>query len=112
MSHFSIQIDHQNSQDVIRVHGEIDLHTCPDLHKTLSEQLAQGASQFVLDLNQVHYLDSTGLGVIAHAARQLGEKQGQVHIITTQPQVLKIFDLSGLTKKNIIIHANLADVPA
>jgi anti-sigma B factor antagonist len=108
MTSFAIQIDTLKSIPFVRVEGEIDLYTCPQLHQTLSQAIDTGATNIVLDISSVGYIDSTGLGVIAHAARRLLDHQGQIRVVTTNPQVLKVFQLSGLTQKNLTIYSESA----
>ena len=65
------------------------------------EDIANGTNNFTLDMQKVQYIDSTGLGIIAHAARNINDKEGQITIICNQPQIRKIFEISGLQNKNI-----------
>jgi len=105
MSSFGINIDESNILPIIEVHGEVDLHTCPHLHQSLTQLLDKGTKTFILDLDHVSYIDSTGLGVIAHAAKSLQQLNAHIKLVCTQPQILKIFELSGLAKKNIVIYS-------
>ena len=98
---FSVSVDSNGWLPVVRVADEIDVYTCPKLHKVLTELMGESASSVVLDLQQVHYIDSTGLGTIAHSARHLSKENRHMHVVTTRPQVKKIFEISGLTSKNI-----------
>lgn len=101
MASFTIEINTSQPIPVISVFGEIDLHTCPQLQDSLNSVLDEGYKVIVADLSEVPYIDSTGLGVIAHAARRLIESQGEVRIVSTNSTVLKVIQLSGLTRKNI-----------
>jgi len=98
---FSVSLDHHAGLPVVRVAGEIDVYTCPKLHKVLSELSGDVGPSVVLDLTNVHYIDSTGLGTIAHSARNLSKLNRQMNVVTNRPQVRKIFEISGLTGKNI-----------
>src|SRR4051812_18662773 len=50
--------------------GEIDAGTAPLLRSSLLDQFASGASDVVVDLSLVDFLDSTGLGVLLGAKRR------------------------------------------
>lgn len=101
---FTIDIQPESSAPVVRITGEVDVHSCPKLNDTLTELINNGNQDIILNLDNVHYIDSTGLGSIAHAARQVENDQGKILIVCTKPQVKKIFEISGLEKKNISLH--------
>jgi anti-sigma B factor antagonist len=98
---FSIEVDEKQEIPILRIKGEIDIYTCPKLNKTLTGLIEQGHKRIILNLDQIQYIDSTGLGTIAHSARSLTSENGLIGIICTKPQVKKIFEISGLQKKNI-----------
>ena len=80
---------------VIAVEGELDLATAPQLKWRLVDALEQGRSCVVVDLAGVTFMDSTALGVLVGVRRSLhvGVRMG---IVCTNPNVLNIFQLSGL----------------
>jgi anti-sigma B factor antagonist len=49
---------------VVSVEGDLDLASAPQLKWTLVELLEQGYAQYVIDLSQLTYMDSMGLGVL------------------------------------------------
>ncbi len=70
ITEFSVDVDTLNLSDskslpVIRVRGEIDIYTCSELRKTLASTIESSATDFLLNLENVQYIDSTGLGTIA-----------------------------------------------
>ena len=100
----SVNVRKEESIPVVDVVGEIDVYTYPRLSETLNELLEDDAQNIVLNLEEVRYIDSTGLGVIANGANKLARKSGYVHIINANPQVKKIFEVSGLDKANFKIY--------
>jgi anti-sigma B factor antagonist len=100
---FSVEIDNKNSLPIIRVKGEIDVYTCTKLNTSLQEVIQTGAKTIVLNLENIQYIDSTGLGTIAHAAREVQHAEGKILVVCPKPQVRKIFEISGLTSKNIVL---------
>ncbi|NDC82115.1 anti-sigma factor antagonist [bacterium] len=105
---FSINVENAGDVPFVKVSGEIDVYTCPKLHKVLTEIVASGSPKVVLDLENVHYIDSTGLGTIAHAARTLSKSDGHLNVVCNRPQVRKIFEISGLSSKNISLFDEAA----
>jgi anti-sigma B factor antagonist len=87
------QIDDRTS--VLSVEGELDLASAPNLKWALADVLGEGCSQLVLDLSLVRFIDSTALGVLVGAHRNLGDGV-RLAIACEHPDVLNIFELTGL----------------
>jgi anti-sigma B factor antagonist len=83
---------------VVAVAGEIDVATAPQLRECLHQVIAQGQSTVVLDLLDVTFLDSTALGVLVGALKRCRELGGELHIVVTDARIMKIFEITGLTK--------------
>ena len=99
---FSVNINKvENDMPAVEVRGEIDVYTSPDLRKALEEATHDNVSDFILDLEHVQYMDSTGLGTIAYTAQHIQERNGTVYVVCKKPQIKKIFDVSGLLQKNV-----------
>lgn len=107
---FSIQLDETTKPPILAIAGEIDIYTCPKLNKSLTDAIDKGHTTLVIDLTKVQYIDSTGLGNIAHIAKKVDLKNGLLHIICDKPQIKKIFEISGLLKKNIIIYEKIDEL--
>ena len=106
---FSVQVDISSDIPVIRVKGEIDIYTCPKLNKALMDLISGGSHIMIIDLEETNYLDSTGLGTIAYAARSVQDKEGKIHLICSHKRIKKIFEASGLDRKNIQIFEKEED---
>tara|TARA_Y100001970_G_scaffold263162_1_gene348283 strand:+ start:1078 stop:1446 length:369 start_codon:yes stop_codon:yes gene_type:complete len=100
----TVDLDNSQSYHVVRVRGEIDIYTCSELRKVLASTIEKSSSDFILNLENVQYIDSTGLGTIAHSAQQIQSNNGHVFVICTKPQIKKIFEVSGLLSKNISLY--------
>lgn len=105
---FKLFVDSAKNPPILRVNGEIDIYTCPKLGEAL-ESAAEGKSKtLILNLENVHYIDSTGLGTIAKSALSLSAYGGQIKIVCSKPQVKKVFEVSGLSKRNVVMFENEA----
>ena len=102
---FSIEVE-KKDLPIVRVEGEIDIYTCPRLQEVLNDVVTQGHRSYILDLENIQYIDSTGLGTIAASANQLEDDNGEIFIVCNKPQVKKIFEVSGLSEKNIKLFEN------
>ena len=57
--------------EVIDVQGEIDMYTAPRLRELLINLVSKGSYQLVVNLDEVGFLDSTGLGVLVGGLRRV-----------------------------------------
>lgn len=80
---------------VITVEGELDLSTAPQLKWMLLDSLQEGHSRLIVDLSRTSFMDSTALGVLVGVNRSL-DGGARLAIVCTRPNLLKIFELSGL----------------
>jgi anti-sigma B factor antagonist len=95
---FRIEERHDGAIPTITVGGEIDVATAPQLRECLHRVIAQGNATVVLDLLDVTFLDSTALGVLVGALKRCRELGGELHVVVTDPRIMKIFEITGLTK--------------
>jgi anti-sigma B factor antagonist len=80
---------------VLSVEGELDLASAPSLKWALTDILAAGHDQVVVDLSLVTFIDSTALGVLVGVKKNLSPG-AKLAITCTHPDVLNIFELTGL----------------
>jgi anti-sigma B factor antagonist len=84
--------------EVIDVQGEIDIYTAPRLRELLIDLVSKGDYQLVVNLDEVGFLDSTGLGVLVGGLRRVRAHDGSLDLVCTQQRILKIFRITGLTE--------------
>lgn len=91
---------------VIKVYGEFDLAEADDCRHQIDERVrAEGVKELLFDLEKVTFIDSSGLGVILGRYRKAKEREGSVAISNANPRILKILELSGITRL-IPVYAN------
>ncbi|MFB7593530.1 STAS domain-containing protein [Streptomyces sp. NPDC056160] len=73
--------DEQGGWSVLRVAGELDLVTSPMLRQRIHEVVADGRHDLVLDLSDVFFCDSSGVGVLIAARRLIRSCQGRLRLI-------------------------------
>ena len=84
--------------EVIDVQGEIDISTAPRLRELLIALVSKGGYQLVVNLDEVGFLDSTGLGVLVGGLRRVRAHDGSLDLVCTQQRILKILKVTGLTE--------------
>jgi len=83
---------------VVELGGEIDVYTSPKVKDAITELIDQGHYNLVISLEKVRYIDSTGLGVLIGGLKRVREHGGSVNLVCTNPQIRKIFDITGLVR--------------
>lgn len=73
--------DGRSGWSVLRVAGELDLVTSPELRQRIHEVVADGRHDLVLDLSEVFFCDSSGVGVLIAARRLIRSCQGRLRLI-------------------------------
>ncbi|MYW68037.1 anti-sigma factor antagonist [Streptomyces sp. SID8379] len=71
----------QGDWAVVRVSGEMDLATSPALRQQVHEAVADGRHSLVLDLSDVLFCDSSGVGVLIASRRLMRSCQGRLRLI-------------------------------
>ncbi len=83
---------------VVDLNGEIDVYTSPKVKDAIGDLIDKGHYNLVINLEKVRYIDSTGLGVLIGGLKRVREHGGTVNLVCTNPQIKKIFDITGLVK--------------
>ncbi|MFD5657905.1 STAS domain-containing protein [Streptomyces hirsutus] len=78
---FNVTDGEQGGWAVLRVSGELDLMTSPVLRQRVHDVVAEGRHRLVLDLSEVWFCDSSGVGVLIATRRLLRSCQGSLRLI-------------------------------
>ena len=105
-----LNVNQDNAHTVLTVAGEIDLSTSDQLDAAVVEALAQETAHLTLDLSEVTFLDSSGLGVIVKALKRAKEATTVFDVVAVNDRVIKVFKLTGLDSV-LEIYATLDAVP-
>lgn len=81
---------------VVAVAGEVELHSAAQLRAALLQACEVEAPCLVVDLSGVHFMDSSGIGVIVGALKRARERGGSLSLVGLQPRVRRIFEITGL----------------
>ncbi|MFN2745509.1 MULTISPECIES: anti-sigma F factor antagonist [Bacillus] len=97
----SLGIDFNVKESVlcVRLTGELDHHTAETLRKQVSDHFVQyGIRHIVLNLEDLSFMDSSGLGVILGRYKEIKQVGGEMIVCAISPAVKRLFDMSGLFK--------------
>ena len=82
---------------MLRPTGDVDAYTAPELRAQLHDATSSGAPVVVVDLRDVTFIDSAGLGALVGAHRRMLEADGRLAIVRPSPLVGRAFELTGLS---------------
>lgn len=71
----------QGSWAVLRISGELDLVTSPVVRQSVHDAVAEGRHDVVLDLSEVFFCDSSGVGVLIASRRLMKSCGGRLRLI-------------------------------
>jgi anti-sigma B factor antagonist len=87
----------ENTQ-ALDLEGEVDVYTAPLLRQEIMDQVDGGVKNLLVNLQQVEYLDSTGLGILIGGVKRLKEQGGSLRLVGPSARITRIFEITGLNK--------------
>jgi anti-sigma B factor antagonist len=94
----SIHVHVIDDIEVFELTGSLDIATSPTVRAALTSASERGGHQLIVDLTQVEFLDSTGLGALIGGQRRAREFGGEVRIVAKEGQILRLLRITGLLK--------------
>ena len=95
---FSISTESVDGVSVIALSGEVDLYTAPNFKEELLQAIESGSRAVLVDFTDTTFIDSTTLGVLVGGLKRLRVKQGELALVITDRNILKIFEITGLDR--------------
>jgi anti-anti-sigma factor len=93
---FHIEIDTEN-RDVI-VAGEVDMVTSPAITDATAELNDNGPGDISLDLDDVTFIDATGVSAVVAADQEQSRRHTELHVRSRNAFVRRVFALCGLSR--------------
>ncbi|HEV7861338.1 MAG TPA: STAS domain-containing protein [Acidimicrobiia bacterium] len=90
-----IEVGEHDTYATLVAVGCLDISTSEALRGSLIALVDAGYRHVVVDLEEVTFGDCTGLGVLVAGRRRLLLQGGEIHLVCTEPGVLRLFEISG-----------------
>jgi anti-sigma B factor antagonist len=81
---------------VVALSGEVDAHSAPRLGSRLFGLAEEGKTGVVVDLSEVTFMDSTGIGVLLNALRHFSLRHVSMVLVCPTERLLRPFQVTGL----------------
>ena len=95
----SITTSDKDNERVVSVAGEVDVSNAPELREALDRAFEGGATAIEVDLTEVPYIDSTGIGVLVGAAHRAHDKGVGLSVSHPQHNVARVLGLLGVGRE-------------
>jgi anti-sigma B factor antagonist len=96
MSDLSIDLTSEGPARVVRLGGELDLASAPQLTDALSRLDGSSTGRLVIDLSDCEFIDSAGLAAILHGAQELSEAGGSVRIACPEGNLRDLLRMTAI----------------
>jgi anti-sigma B factor antagonist len=83
---------------VVRVSGELDLHTSPQLRDHVFARIGEPPVRIALDLSAVEFMDSSSLGMLVTCLKRVRERDGRFVLVGVAGPPMKVLALTGLDR--------------
>ncbi|HOF12807.1 MAG TPA: STAS domain-containing protein [Spirochaetota bacterium] len=93
-----IELKDIGEHKVISVSGEVDLYNVSELKKALFSVTDGTYSSVVVDLKDVNYMDSSGIGALVAGQKKMRAHNGKFALINIHDDVLNILKLATLDR--------------
>ena len=91
------KLQSQSSAAIFVLKGELNNQTSGQLNQAISTMLDAPAKALVLDMKEISFISSTGIGVIVKTRNTLKQKGSDLTMVNVQPQIKRVFDIMQLT---------------
>ena len=97
---FEVEAVASGSHAVVAVRGEIDAHTAPTLKDRLLALVTDGVDRVVVDLREVGFIESVGLGALVAVRKRLRPSDKSLCLVLGDDQTVirRTFEITGLDK--------------
>lgn len=83
--------------EIVTVREErLDAHNAQELKEFIQRVFDEGGNRLVIDLAEVRFVDSSGLGALVSGFKNAVSRQGELRLCSLQPQVASMFELTRL----------------
>ena len=93
-----MHIESHHTIDVLSISGRLDLVSSSALKDTIRQRLADRRKHFILDMEKINFINSSGLGALISALRDIRLTGGRLVLAHMAPYITEIFAITGLTK--------------
>ncbi len=88
----------QDNYEIIVLEGRVDQNESEELESLLNDCLEEGKNNICIDMIDVKHICSSALGVLVAVKRKIKDNQGDIKLIISSDNLLKLFETTMLDK--------------
>jgi anti-sigma B factor antagonist len=92
-----IEVTERDAAIVVRLGGEIELHTASPVRRALLDAVGRAPGRVVVDLTEVEFMDSTALAILVEARARLADADNLV-LAAPGLEARRALEISGLDR--------------
>ncbi|MGL4370246.1 MAG: STAS domain-containing protein [Spirochaetota bacterium] len=93
-----VTIKDHGEHKIVSINGEVDLYNVSELKKTLFSITDGANASVVVDMKEVNYMDSSGIGALVAGQKKMKAHSGKFALMNIHDDVLNILKLATLDK--------------
>jgi len=93
-----LEVEQRDGVVIVTIHGRISEVEAERVESTLVSQVDEGATRIIVDLEDVSFITSSGLGAFMVAQARVYKRDGFVRLVRAQPLVRQILETTKLTR--------------
>ena len=94
---------------ILSVGGDLDVVGAPDLRQAVVAAVAGGSRLLVLDLSDLDFVDSFGIGAVVGALKRLRQRGGDLALVCPSPRIRRVFEICDLDRI-LALHDSIESV--
>ena len=94
----TIRRSEQPPWTVLSAGGDLDVVGAPELRQAVVTVVAEGARLLVLDLSDLDFVDSFGIGAVVGALKRLRQRGGDLALVCPTPRIRRVFEICDLDR--------------
>ena len=80
----------------LELNGRLDTLSAPGVEAAFDAHIEAGSTRLILNMNNVHFINSAGLRVLMTTAKKIARENGKLVFCKLPPEVQSVFEIGGL----------------
>ena len=106
----TIRRSEQPPWTVLSVGGDLDVVGAPDMRQAVVAAVAEGSRRLALDLSELDFVDSFGLGAVVGALKRVRQRGGELALVCPSSRIRRVFEICDLDRI-LALHDSIDTLP-
>lgn len=106
MAGLRVHVSAHRGDHLVRVKGDLDAATAPELQASLADTVERAGGRIVIDLREVPFVDSSGIGALVAIRKRALERDVEVVLRAPHDRVRMVLEVTGLAGKVFAVEAS------